>query len=46
MSGRTFFGLPGHLVLAAMAVVAGGALFMFTRKLRVMMAEHHEPVIR
>ncbi|MET7331837.1 oligopeptide:H+ symporter [Nonomuraea sp. NPDC005650] len=35
-----------YLVLAAMAVVAGLALFMFTRKLRIMMAEHHEPVIR
>ncbi|NRQ30423.1 peptide MFS transporter [Nonomuraea sp. NN258] len=32
-----------YLLLAAMAVVAGLALFMFTRKLRVMMAEHHAP---
>jgi POT family proton-dependent oligopeptide transporter len=32
-----------YLVLAAMAIVAGLALFMFTRVLRVMMAEHHEP---
>jgi POT family proton-dependent oligopeptide transporter len=35
-----------YLVLAAMAVVAGLALFMFTRKLRVMMAEHHTPAMR
>ncbi|MGW4798920.1 peptide MFS transporter, partial [Nonomuraea sp. NPDC004297] len=32
-----------YLVLAAIAIVAGLALFMFTRTLRVMMAEHHEP---
>ena len=35
-----------YLVLAAMAIVAGAALFMFTRKLRIMMAEHHEPAMR
>lgn len=35
-----------YLVLAAMAIVAGVALFMFTRRLRVMMAEHHEPAMR
>ncbi|PZG17448.1 peptide MFS transporter [Nonomuraea aridisoli] len=35
-----------YLLLAALAVVAGIALFMFTRRLRVMMAEHHEPAMR
>ncbi|WP_188193980.1 peptide MFS transporter [Nonomuraea sp. SYSU D8015] len=30
-----------YLVLAGMAVVAGVALLMFTRRLRVLMAEHH-----
>lgn len=35
-----------YLVLAAIAIVAGLALFMFTRTLRVMMAEHHEPAMR
>ncbi|WP_327091856.1 peptide MFS transporter [Nonomuraea sp. NBC_01738] len=32
-----------YLVLAAMAIVAGIALFIFTRSLRAMMAEHHAP---
>ncbi|MFC4010391.1 peptide MFS transporter [Nonomuraea purpurea] len=32
-----------YLVLAVMAIVAGVVLFMFTRTLRVMMAEHHAP---
>lgn len=32
-----------YLLLAAMAIVAGLALFMFTRRLRVMMSEHHVP---
>ncbi|MEO3791947.1 oligopeptide:H+ symporter [Nonomuraea sp. B10E15] len=35
-----------YLVLALVAIVAGLALFMFTRRLRVMMAEHHEPAVR
>ncbi|MFG1703299.1 peptide MFS transporter [Nonomuraea sp. M3C6] len=35
-----------YLVLAALAVVAGVALFVFTRRLRPMMAEHHEPAMR
>jgi POT family proton-dependent oligopeptide transporter len=36
-----------YLVLAAMAIVAGLALFMFTRRLRVLMAEHyHAEAIR
>ncbi|MEV0621552.1 oligopeptide:H+ symporter [Nonomuraea sp. NPDC050404] len=35
-----------YLVLAAIAIVAGVALFVFTRRLRVMMAEHHEPAMR
>ncbi|MEO3885149.1 oligopeptide:H+ symporter [Nonomuraea sp. B5E05] len=35
-----------YLVLALAAIVAGLALFMFTRRLRVMMAEHHEPAMR
>ncbi|MCF6469937.1 MFS transporter [Nonomuraea sp. MG754425] len=35
-----------YLVLAAIAIAAGLALFMFTRTLRVMMAEHHEPAMR
>jgi POT family proton-dependent oligopeptide transporter len=30
-----------YLVLAVMAIVAGVALFMFTRRLRVLMAEHY-----
>ncbi|WP_157247518.1 peptide MFS transporter [Nonomuraea typhae] len=34
-----------YLVLAAMAVVAGLALFMFVRRLREMMAEHHTPTM-
>ncbi|MGN9784356.1 peptide MFS transporter [Nonomuraea sp. ZG12] len=32
-----------YLLLAAMAIVAGLALFMFTRRLRAMMSEHHVP---
>lgn len=32
-----------YLLLAAMAIVAGLALFMFTRRLRTMMSEHHIP---
>ncbi|MFI6736393.1 peptide MFS transporter [Nonomuraea sp. NPDC050451] len=44
--GRVLSDPMYYLVLAAMAVVAGLALFMFTRKLRGMMAEHHESVIR
>ncbi|MEU6713386.1 oligopeptide:H+ symporter [Nonomuraea sp. NPDC046802] len=32
-----------YLVLAVMAIVAGVVLFMFTRTLRVIMAEHHAP---
>ncbi|WP_336208892.1 peptide MFS transporter [Nonomuraea sp. LPB2021202275-12-8] len=32
-----------YLLLAAMAIVAGLALFMFTRRLRGLMAEHHVP---
>ncbi|WP_262379281.1 peptide MFS transporter [Nonomuraea sp. PA05] len=35
-----------YLVLAAMAILAGLALFLFTRTLRTMMAEHHEPAMR
>ncbi|MBF8193105.1 MFS transporter [Nonomuraea sp. K274] len=35
-----------YLVLAVLAILAGLALLMFARKLRVMMAEHHEPAIR
>ncbi|MER7502567.1 oligopeptide:H+ symporter [Nonomuraea pusilla] len=35
-----------YLVLAVMAVAAGVALFLFTRRLREMMAEHHEAAIR
>ncbi|MEU8249592.1 oligopeptide:H+ symporter [Nonomuraea sp. NPDC048916] len=33
-----------YLLLAAMAIVAGLALLMFTRRLRAMMSEHHVPV--
>ncbi|MEW1840634.1 oligopeptide:H+ symporter [Nonomuraea angiospora] len=44
--GRVLSDPMYYLVLAAMAIVAGIALFMFARRLRVMMAEHHEPVIR
>lgn len=33
------------LTLAVMAIVAGLALLMFTRRLREMMAEHHEPAL-
>lgn len=32
-----------YLMLASMAIVAGIALFLFTRKLRGLMAEHHVP---
>ncbi|WP_201761970.1 MULTISPECIES: hypothetical protein [unclassified Nonomuraea] len=35
-----------YLVLALAAIAAGFALFMFTRRLRVMMAQHHEPAMR
>ncbi|TDE32913.1 MFS transporter [Nonomuraea mesophila] len=35
-----------YLVLALAAIAAGLALFMFTRRLREMMAEHHEPAMR
>ncbi|MGW0480172.1 peptide MFS transporter [Nonomuraea sp. NPDC003214] len=34
-----------YLLLAALAIVAGLALFMFTRKLRALMAEHHVPAM-
>ncbi|MEV1175138.1 oligopeptide:H+ symporter [Nonomuraea sp. NPDC049784] len=44
--GRVLSDPAYYLVLASMAVVAGLALFMFTRQLRVMMAEHHEPAMR
>ncbi|MFF4618583.1 MFS transporter [Nonomuraea jabiensis] len=44
--GRVLSDPMYYLALAVLAVVAGLALFMFTRKLRGMMAEHHEPVIR
>ncbi|MFG6198997.1 hypothetical protein [Nonomuraea sp. JJY05] len=44
--GRVLSDPMHYLVLAAMAVVAGLALFMFTRTLWVRMAEHHESVIR
>ncbi|MFD9945662.1 peptide MFS transporter [Nonomuraea sp. NPDC059023] len=40
MSDTTYY-----LVLAAMAIVAGVALFMFVRKLREMMAEHDTPTM-
>ncbi|MGW0803803.1 peptide MFS transporter [Nonomuraea sp. NPDC002799] len=39
--GRVLSEPAYYLVLALMAIVAGVALFMFTRRLRVMMAEHH-----
>lgn len=32
-----------YLLLACLAIAAGVALFLFTRRLREMMAEHHEP---
>ncbi|MEQ4717173.1 oligopeptide:H+ symporter [Nonomuraea sp. B19D2] len=44
--GRVLSDPAYYMVLASMAVVAGLALFMFTRQLRVMMAEHHEPAMR
>ncbi|MEV0388261.1 oligopeptide:H+ symporter [Nonomuraea sp. NPDC050643] len=44
--GRVLSEPAYYLVLAAMATVAGVALFMFTRRLRGMMAEHHEPAMR
>jgi proton-dependent oligopeptide transporter, POT family len=34
-----------YLFLAAMAIIAGLALFMFTRRLRAMMSEHHVPTM-
>ncbi|KAB8195176.1 MFS transporter [Nonomuraea phyllanthi] len=45
--GRVLSEPAYYLVLASMAVVAGLALFMFTRQLRVMMSEHQpEPALR
>ncbi|MEV4074086.1 peptide MFS transporter [Nonomuraea fuscirosea] len=44
--GRVLSEPAYYLVLAAMAIVAGVALFLFTRRLRAMMAEHHEPGMR
>jgi POT family proton-dependent oligopeptide transporter len=44
--GRVLSDPAYYLVLASLAVVAGLALFMFTRQLRMMMAEHHEPAMR
>ncbi|MDP4507791.1 peptide MFS transporter [Nonomuraea turcica] len=39
--GRVLSDPAYYLVLAALAIVAGVALFMFTRRLRVLMAEHY-----
>ncbi|GAA3651156.1 peptide MFS transporter [Nonomuraea antimicrobica] len=44
--GRVLSEPAYYLLLAAVAVVAGLALFAFARRLRAMMAEHHEPLMR